>query len=244
MLRRIVLLALICLAPNAGAVAFAEVRITHVTRGTYLFGDPADQTITSSVDSDEVLASVAAGPAPNSQIDQYVSFDFSGSPAGTVNFIEVTYVLTAWDDGLVASGPLSHLCAFASPHFDTPPFCVTSVNGYEVAGAELVIWYIDPIQGPPPGSFLSPAVVTLQTNDDTIADRLTLSGVARAEIYGPPFGPFLSNTAWAFGDGSAVASVPEPETWALLLGGLAMLGLRRRVTREASRAYSSAVTSR
>jgi hypothetical protein len=224
----LLLLALIGLVPNARAVAFAEVRITHVTTGTYLLSDPANQTITSSVDTNEVLASVTAGPPPNSQIDSHVSFDLTGSPAGTVRFIEVSYVLTAWDDGLVASGPLSNVCSFFTPHFSTPSFCVTSLNGYEVAGAELVIWYVDPLQGPPPGSFLSPAIVSLQTHDDAIADRLTLSGIARAEVYGSPFGPFLSNTAWALGDGSAVTPVPEPETWALMLAGLALLGTQRR----------------
>jgi hypothetical protein len=56
-----ILALLLGIATNAGAVAFAEVRITHVTTGNYLLSDPADQTITSSVEMDEVLASVAAG---------------------------------------------------------------------------------------------------------------------------------------------------------------------------------------
>jgi len=231
--RIILLLALSSLASNAAAVAFAEVRITHVTTGSYLLADPANQTITSSVDTNAVLASVAAGPPPNAQIDSDISFDLAGSPAGTVRFIELSYVLTASDDGLVASGPLSDVCAFSTPHFATPPFCVTSLTGYEVAGAELVIWYIDPLQGPPAGSFLLPAVVSLRTHEDAIADRFTLTGVARAEVYGPPFGPFLSNTAWALGDGSAVAPVPEPGTWAMTLGGLALLASRRRRGRAA-----------
>ena len=84
MLRGYLLLALLCITTNAGAVAFAEVRITHITQGTYLLSDPANQTITSSVDMDEVLASVTAGPAPNVQADRQVSFDLTGTPAGTV----------------------------------------------------------------------------------------------------------------------------------------------------------------
>ena len=104
---------------------------------------------------------------------------------------------------------------------------MTSLTSYEVAGAELVFCYLDPLQGPPPGSFLLPAVVSLRTHDDAIADRFTLSEVARADVYGPPFGPFLSKTAWALGDGSAVAPVPEPGTWAMTLAGLALLGSRR-----------------
>ena len=44
------------------------------------------------------------------------------------------------------------------------------------------------------------------------------------------FGRFISPTsgATAFGDGSAVALVPEPETWTMLLGGLGLLALTRR----------------
>ena len=134
MRRGCLLLALLCIATNAGAVAFAEVRITHITQGTRSSSDPAHQTITSSVDTDEVLASVTAGPAPNVQVDRLGSSDLPRTPAGTVKFIEMTYVLTAWDDGLVASGPLSSWCSPSSPHFSTPPFCVESLNGYEVAG--------------------------------------------------------------------------------------------------------------
>jgi PEP-CTERM motif len=224
---------LLGVATNAGAVAFAEVRIKHVTMGSYLLSDPADQTITSSVDTDEVLASVTAGPAPNVQMDNQVSFAFAGAPVGTARFIEVTYILTAWDEGLVASGPLSNLCAQSTPHFSTPLFCVTSLNGYEVAGAELVMWYVDP-QQVPAGSFLSPAVVSLQTHDDAVADRFSASGVARAEVWGASFGPFLSNTAYAFADGSAVGPVPEPETYAILVAGLALLGWRRLVEKARS----------
>ena len=228
MLRRYLLLALLCFTANAGAVAFAEVRITHITRGTYLLSDPAHQTITSSVDTDEVLASVSAGPAPNLQVDRQVNFDLPGTPVGTVKFIELTYVLTAWDDGLVASGPLSSWCSPSSPHFATPPFCVESLTGHEVAGADLFIWYVDPVQVPPPGEFVSPAFISLQTNDDAIADRFTVSGVARAEVYAPSFGAFLNSGASAFGDGNAVALVPEPETWTMLLGGFGLLALARR----------------
>ena len=228
MLRGYLLLALLCIATNAGAVAFAEVRITHITKGTYLLSDPANQTITSSVDTDEVLASVTAGPAPNVQVDRQVNFDLTGTPAGTVKFIEMTYVLTAWDDGLVASGPLSSWCSPSSPHFSTPPFCVESLDGYEVAGADLFIWYVAPGQVLPPGQFFSPAVISLQTNDDAIADRFTVSGIARAEANSPFAGAFLNNGVTAFGDGSAVALVPEPETWTMLLGGLGLLALTRR----------------
>ena len=217
MLRGYLLLALLCITTNAGAVAFAEVRITHITQGTYLLSDPAHQTITSSVDTDEVLASVTAGPAPNVQVDMHGSFDLPDTPVGTVKFIELTYVLTAWDDGLVASGPLSNWCSPSSPHFSSPPFCVTSLNGYEVAGADLYVWYVAPAQVPPlGGQFISPAVISLKTNDDAIADRFTLSGIARAETNSPFAGAFLNNGATAFGDGSAVALVPEPETWTML----------------------------
>ena len=228
MLRGYLLLALLCITTNAGAVAFAEVRITHITKGTYLLSDPANQTITSSVDTDEVLASVTAGPAPNVQVDMHGSFDLPDTPVGTVKFIELTYVLTAWDDGLVASGPLSNWCSPSSPHFSTPPFCVESLDGYEVAGADLFIWYVAPGQVLPPGQFFSPAVISLQTNDDAIADRFTVSGVARAEVYAPSFGGFLNTGASAFGDGSAVALVPEPGTWTMLLGGFGLLALARR----------------
>ena len=48
--KALLLLSLIGLAPNVGAVAFAEVRITHVTKGTLLLCDPANQEITSRVD--------------------------------------------------------------------------------------------------------------------------------------------------------------------------------------------------
>jgi hypothetical protein len=146
---------LLGLATHAAAVAFAEVRITRVTMGTYPLSDPADQTITSSLDTDQVLASVTSGPAPNVQMDDQVSFDFTGAPAGTARFIEVTYILTAWDDGLVVSGPLSNMCAQSTPHFSTPLFCVKSLDGHEVAGAELVMWYVDP-QQVPAGAFLFP----------------------------------------------------------------------------------------
>ena len=162
MLQRLVLLTVLCFTTNAGAVAFAEVRITHITQGTYLLSDPANQTITSSVDTDESRASVTAGPAPNVQVDMHSSFDLPGTPVGTVKFIELTYVLTAWDDGLVASGPLSNWCSPSSPHFSSPPFCVTSLNGYEVAGADLYVWYVAPAQMPPPGEFISPAVISLK----------------------------------------------------------------------------------
>lgn len=225
MLRRILTLALVCFATNAGAVAFAEVQITHITRGTYLLSDPAHQTITFSSDTNEVLASVTAGPPPNLQKDENISFSGGGPPVGTVNFIELTYVLTAWDDGLIASGPLSNICSSS-----TPVFCVTSFTGHEVAGAQLVVWFVDGRLSLPPGTFVSPAVVSLHTDDDAVADRFTSSGIARAEVSGPlpPGGPLLLSAAYAYGDGSAVAPVPEPETWALLLGGLALLGSQRR----------------
>ena len=84
------------------------------------------------------------------------------------------------------------------------------------------------MQVPPPGEFVSPAFISLQTNDDAIADRFTLSGVARAEVYAPSFGAFLNSGASAFGDGNAVALVPEPETWTMLLGGFGLLALARR----------------
>ena len=106
---------------------------------------------------------------------------------------------------------------------------MTSLNGYEVAGADLYVWYVAPAQVPPlGGQFISPAVISLKTNDDAIADRFTVSGVARAEVYAPSFGGFLNTGASAFGDGSAVALVPEPETWAMLLGGFGLLALARR----------------
>jgi PEP-CTERM motif len=133
---------------------------------------------------------------------------------------------------LSTSGPLSNMCAQSTPHFSTPLFCVTSLDGYEVAGAELVMWYVDP-QQVPAGSFLFPAVVSLKTHDDAVADRFTLSGVARAEVYGATLGPFLSNAAYAFGDGSAVGPMPEPGTYVLLVGGLALLGWRRRLIERA-----------
>ena len=208
--------AVLCVATNAHAVAFAEVRITHITTGFYTT-DRAHETITGSSDANWVVASTTAGPAPNVQSDGGIFGFFFGGPLGTVNFLEYTYTLTASDDGLPAIGPMSSICASS-----TPLFCVTSNHGFEVAGVQLVVGFLDPRLQGEPGKFVGGDIVSLRTNDDAIADHFTLSGVARAE------GTFLQgfNLAYAFADGSPLSPVPEPETCALMLVGLAALGAR------------------
>ena len=98
-------LALAVASTQASAVAFAEVRITHITTGFYrsdVNGVPLeDETITSSTDVDLVIVSSLAGPSPNDQWE-FRGFGAELAPMrGITYFNEYGYTLTVSDDGLM-----------------------------------------------------------------------------------------------------------------------------------------------
>ena len=71
------------------------------------------------------------------------------------------------------------------------------------------------------------------TYDPESNEALCLDGIANCEDLGSEeaMAPFIGNYIGAQMAGVNLAPVPEPETWALMLGGLGILGLaakRRR----------------
>jgi hypothetical protein len=80
----------------------------------------------------------------------------------------------------------------------------------------------------------APFLGTLQTQSDTFAEDLSLSGSIDVLVRnGTPFGPGLSAAnftlyaaVWVYAN-----PIPEPATWALMAAGLGLLARPRRSTR-------------
>ena len=207
---------------TASAVAIADLRVTHITQGFYTT-DPAAPTITSSVDTDIRLSSVSGAPP-----DMQVGIFTGGVPTYTLvpeqtRFIDYSYSMSVSDEGLPATGARSSFCAPLDGCFGA-----SSVDGREVAYAALLVGYRDTRGFSPPGLVVFGPQIMLRTPSDEHPDFLTQSGVARASFLAtgpnPPTSVTAGFFAFTFANGG-VSSIPEPQTWAMLLTGLAVVGL-------------------
>jgi len=209
---------------QASAVAFAEIRFTHLTTGVIVAGTPV---VTSSVD----LNSVAATFSSTSSTDAPglgVSIPVPSLRDGLRHYFDLSYTYTVSDDGL--PGRFMDPC--------TPlhlAICFFS-QGPELAGVALYMGYIDERIPQPPSFDSTYDVLQFRTNADSTADHITQSGVAHSTLFnsqpssGEPFLPLYGAQAFLYANTVTAAAVPEPETYALLLAGLAGIGAfaRRR----------------
>jgi PEP-CTERM motif len=128
-----------------------------------------------------------------------------------------------------AQATASAMYVFSGPGTDPGP----AATGNEIAFVELVAGFVD-------GRSANPFVtikgdgVRLSTDGGSFADGLTQSGrlYVHAEAASAPFDAVYSSgfTVYAFAavDASPLSPIPEPATYALLLSGLGVLGLKAR----------------
>jgi hypothetical protein len=156
------------------------------------------------------------------------AFTFSNVPVdlsvnGSADFF-YDYTIALHDDGLAADRSWS----FCVPLHTTN--CGPAATGHEVAYVSLVAGYVDG-RVANPFVLISGESITLSTDGGWFADGLTQSGRlhVHAERAGSPFSnPISGFSVYAFGavDASPLSPIPEPATYALMLAGLGVLGLR------------------
>ena len=210
---------------HARAIAFAEVRVTHITQGFYTT-DPALATLVSSQDTNIVVSSTSGAP-PDKQVGMLGGPQTYHLVPDQTLFYDYTYSITVSDDGLQAGGPMHDFCA----GLDFGCFGAHSQDGREVAWAALLVGYVGGHPDFPAFAFdIHGATVSLVTPSDASPDFLTQSGIVRASFltHTPLFTTMTASFfATTFADGAA-GPIPEPDTYALLLAGLATLAVLRR----------------
>ena len=114
---------------------------------------------------------------------------------------------------------------FATP-FDLPPdhyFFVPQVD-LTTRGTFLWLSSVRPIVAP--GTPFAPDLQAWTRDANLDPDWVRIgTDIVGPGAFGAPAPTF--NLAFSL-EGETVAAVPEPETWALMVGGLAVLGMRRR----------------
>jgi hypothetical protein len=142
------------------------------------------------------------------------------------------YTITLRDDGLPADRSWG-FCVPLSPGSN----CGPAATGNEIAFVQLVAGFIDG-RTSNPFLIISGDGVRLSTDGGSFADGVTQSGRlhVHAEAASAPFDAVYSSSfsvfAFAAVDAIPLSPVPEPATYALLLAGLGVVGLKvRRRTR-------------
>jgi hypothetical protein len=140
--------------------------------------------------------------------------------------VDVPYTITVHDDGL-AAGSIPPFCLgiFGGP-------CSPNNHGYELATVELVVGYRDPRSANPWFITFGGGEVILQTHADGVGETLSQTGVIHIGgfmLEDPPEPPDqVSLYAVAFVASNPLSPIPEPETYAVLLIGVAAIVARRR----------------
>jgi hypothetical protein len=204
---------------EASAVALAEIRLTHLTTGIDT-GDPSPSSVISSMDLNVVSGTTENTIAPAGDFFP-LPISIANLNDGFLHYFDVSYTITVSDQGLPGK-PFSA----AVPLHNT--FLVSS-DGPEVAMAALYVGYIDPRTQEPPSFQFTFFTKSLQTTADSTAESYTESGVARATLLYQPQPASTPNLGFEYGVSmfafANTLPVPEPEPYALLLTGLAAMGV-------------------
>ena len=132
---------------------------------------------------------------------------------------------TTGGDGAATGQEVRFDVTFATP-FDLPPdhyFFVPQVD-LSTRGTFLWLSSVRPIVAP--GTPFAPDLQAWTRDANLDPDWVR---IGTDIVGGGPFGDPAPTFNLAFSlEGETVAAIPEPETWALMLGGLAVLGMRRR----------------
>jgi hypothetical protein len=210
---------------GAGAVAIANVGVGAVASGSYLTEAPPLAPLPILGPGDTFAIS---GAPPERQTDSKGGPEIrSGLVPGLTYFIDYAYTATVSDDGLIATGDVPGYCAPIGI-----PMCAASVGGREVAYSGFLLGFTgrDTVF---PGTFVKGEGREFRTTSDAFPDFITDSGVLRI-TYGTtnPLSTSVTFTTFttAFADGGP-APIPEPETYALMLAGLAGVGVLARTKR-------------
>lgn len=148
----------------------------------------------------------------------------------------VNYELTMGDTGLPVTLTAPELVSYSACEFRYPvmALCPPAPAGYESAFAHLS--FIAPHEGAPPTlhvAIAGPSFLDLKTERGAEADFISRSGTVTIDVSMSEGWPYLteySGFVAIYSDQWVVASpIPEPETYALMLGGLGAVLARRRV---------------
>src|SRR5580765_529237 len=131
---------------------------------------------------------------------------------------------TTGGDGATTGQEVRFDVTFAPP-FDLPADHYFFVPQVDLTTRGTFMWLssVRPIVAP--GTPFAPDLQAWTRDADLAPDWARIG----TDIVGGPFGEPAPTFNLAFSlVGETVAAVPEPETWALMIGGLALLGARRR----------------
>lgn len=218
------------LAVAAATAACASAQAT--ASATYVFSGPgADPSIilgtTTDYSSFDVPGGVGFTLDSSGAVFGLTNVGFSLRAGQSIDYY-YDYTITLRDDGLPADRSWG-FCAPLSPGSN----CGPAATGNEIAFVQLVAGFVDG-RSANPFLTISGDAVTLSTDGGSFADGVTQSGRlhVRAEATSAPFEASYSSafTVYAFAavDASPLSPIPEPATYALLLAGLGVLGLKGR----------------
>lgn len=218
------------LAAAAATAACASAQAT--ASATYVFSGPgADPSIilgtTTDYSSFDVPGGVGFTLDSSGAVFGLTNVAISLHPGQSVDYY-YDYTIILHDDGLPADRSWG-FCVPLSPGSNCGPVA----TGNEIAFVQLVAGFVD---GRSANPFLSIQGdgVRLSTDGGSFADGLTQSDRlhVHAEAASAPFDTVYSSafTVYAFAavDASPLSPIPEPATYALLLAGLGVLGLKAR----------------